>query len=347
MEPISTSLLLLSAGSAIANIFVGLNAARQAKRINEETYQNLMRIAQNYEAEMQGNLPPGSVTPVELEEFKRVVNDYIPDIAEYVPEATPQQITEGGVAAEKQAQKEALQQYGRMAQAGYDPIASAQQEAALTAAASQASASRQAALREAAQRGLGGTGLDVLAGMGATEQAAVGGRQAALQAQAEAGQRRMEALSKYGSMAGQMREQGTQTEQANVNIMNAFNERMARNLNQYNQYVAELQNQAQMQNRAEQQRMAEMNVEQRNKLKMFNVQAQRDAEKERREAQERMVTTKYGIQSGLGELGGRMRGQELSSKTAGYGQALDTLGRFGQAGMEAYMYGKGKKDNKV
>lgn len=349
MEPMTMLAVggILAGGQAIGNIITGIYAARQAKKINEETFQRLMQTAQAYENEMKGLIPPGSVTPIQLDEFKRTVSDYIPEIAQHVPEATPQQVTEAGVGTERQAQKEALRQYGRMAQAGYDPIAAAQQEAALTASAAQASAARQAALREASQRGMGGTGLDVLAGMGATEQAAVGGRQAALQAQQEAGQRRLQALGAYGTLAGQMRQQGTQTEQANVNIMNAFNERMARNLNQYNQYVAELKNQAQLQNRAEQQRMAEMNVEQANRMRIMNQQRAEAAAEARRSAQERMATTRYGIQTGMAELGGKMAGQQLSRELVPWQQGLSTAGRVGETMLGAYYKQKSKDEDET
>lgn len=339
---------LLVGGQAVGNIVTGIYAARQAKKINEETYQKFAQFAQDYENEMKGLVPPGTVDPIKLEEFKREVSQYIPEIAHLVPEATPQQVTEAGVGTEKQAQKQALQQYGRLAQAGYDPIAAAQQEQALTAGAAQASAARQAALREAAQRGMGGTGLDVLAGMGAGEQAGVAGRQAALQAQQEAGQRRLQALGQYGTLAGQMRQAGTQTEQANVNVMNAFNERMARNLNQYNQYVSELKNQAQLQNRAEQQRLAEMNVDQRNKALIYNTEAARRAAEERRAAQERMATTKYKIRSGLGETYGTMKGQELSREILPWQQGLSAAGKVSDTMLNAYYSQKpSKKDEEV
>lgn len=338
----------LLGGQVIGNIATGIYAARQAKKINEETYERLMRTAQDYENEMKGLVPPGTVDPIRLQEFKREVTDYIPEIVQHVPEATPQQVTEAGVAPEIQAQKQALQQYGRLAQAGYDPIAAAQQEAALTAGAAQASAARQAALREAAQRGMGGTGLDVLAGMGAGEQAGVAGRQAALQAQQEAGQRRMQALGAYGTLAGQMRQAGTETERANVNVMNAFNERMARNLNQYNQYVAELKNQANLQNRAERQRIGEMNVEQANRLQILNQQRIDAAEQARRQAQERMATTKYGIQTGMGKLYGEMKGQELSRDVLPWQQGFSTAGKVGETMLSSY-YGQkpSKKDEEV
>ena len=324
----------------IGKLITGLNAAKEAKRINDETYQRLKSTIDTYQAEMEGNLPPGTVKLPELEEFKRVVSNYVPEIAKYTPEATPQQITEAGVSGERQAQKQALQQYGRLAQSGYDPIAAAQQEQALSAGAAQASVARQAALREAAQRGMAGTGLESLAGMGAAEQAGMEGRQAALQAQAEAGQRRLQALGAYGNLAGQMRQQGTQTEQANVGIMNAFNERMARNLNQYNQYVAELQNQANLQNRAEQQRMAEMNVEQANRQKMATFAAQQQAAENLRSARQRIYENKLNAQTGLGRMQGEMAGQQLSKQTAAIGEGLgaaSTLGStVGSAALKSY-----------
>lgn len=335
MEPVTTLLLATSAVGAIGNFITGLNAAKAAKEIDEQTYRRLSDAANRYAAEMEGTLPPGSVSPIEFEQFKREAADFVPRLAEYVPEAAPQQIAEAGVGAERQAQKQALQQYGRLAQAGYDPIAAAQQEAALSAGAAQASVARQAALREAAQRGIAGTGLEALAGMGAAEQAGLEGRQAALAAQQAAGERRLSALGQYANLAGQMRQQGTQTEQANVNIMNAFNERMARNLNQYNQYVNELKNEAELRNRAEKQRIGEMNVEALNKQKLFNVQAQREAEESRRAARERMATTKASIQSGLGKIQGEMAGRQAYQKYTPYEQAFSTVGSMAGKGLES------------
>lgn len=325
MEPVSTALLAIQGVAALGQFFTGLNAAREARRINEETYQRLQEAGQQYQAEMEGILPPGTVDPIKWEQFKAEVVKYVPEAAKYVPEATPQQMTEGATAEEQQAQKEALRQYGQLAKAGYDPIAAAQQEAALTASAAQASAARQAALREASQRGLGGTGLDVLAGMGATEQAAVGGRQAALQAQQEAGQRRLQALGAYGNLAGQMRQQGAQTEQANVNIMNAFNERMARNLNQYNQYVAEMKNKADLFNLQNQQAREEALIQQRNLQKAEDTRRLEAAAEARRAARERAATTKYGIQTGLGRLYGEKEGQALEKQTGAWGTGFKTI----------------------
>lgn len=345
MDPM-TAMLLFKGVEMVGNFIVGAKAARDANKINEETYQRFVDMANNYEAEMSGNLPPGTVDPIVFERFKEEVKQLVPEIAHHIPEAAPQQVLETGVAEERQAQKQALRQYGQLAQAGYDPIAAAQQEAALSASAAQASAARQAALREAGQRGLGGTGLDVLAGMGATEQAAVGGRQAALQAQAEAGQRRLQALGQYANLAGQMRQQGTQTEQTNVGIMNAFNERMARNLNQYNQYVAEMKNQANRFNLENQQRREEMNVQLANQQRLLNAQREAQASEARRAARERMTTTKYNIQSGLGKMQSEMAGQGLSREYLPWQQALSTIGKTGDAATGAYFKFKDDEEEK-
>lgn len=346
MEPVSTTMAVIWAASAVADVVTGLMAAKDAKKINEQTYQRLLETVQTYEAEMEGLLPPGTVDPMKWEQFKAEVEKYVPEIAENIPEMTPQQVTESGSAEERQAQKEALRQFGQLAKTGYDPIAEAQQEAALAASAAQASSARQSALREAAQRGLGGTGLDVLAGLGATEQAAVSGRQAALQAQAEAGQRRLQALSQYGSMAGQMREQATGVEKGNVDIMNAFNERAARNLNQYNRYVSEMKNEADLFNLQNQQRRDEQLVTQRNQQMMFDVQRQEQAAENRRAARERMVTNKAGMRSGLGQLQGQMRGQELEKSTAAWGRGIDAVQDVSKIGAEQYFKSEFNKKNK-
>jgi hypothetical protein len=324
---------LMAAGD-IGQMIVGIQAAKEAGRINERTAQKLIDLANTYEKELEGVLPKGTVDPITLEQFKADVEKYVPEASQYVPENTPQQVTEGGSAEEMQAQKEALRQYGQLAKTGYDPIAEAQQQAAMSASAAQASSARQAALREAAQRGMGGTGLDVLAGLGATEQQAVAGRQAALQAQAEAGQRRLQALGQYGNMAGQMRQQTTGVEQSNVGIMNAFNERAARNLNQYNQYVSEMKNQAQLTNLQNQQRRDEQNVGLRNQQLLLNVQREEAAREARRSARERNITGAYGIRSGIGKLQAQSEGQALEKQTGMYGKAFDSLSNIGEASLK-------------
>lgn len=336
-------MLILYGAAELGKLIVGLDAAEKAGRINKETLNRLRDLGDRYQQEMMGNLPPGTVTPLELEEFKTTVQKYVPEVYKYTPEATPQQITEASVSGEKQAQKQALQQYGRLAQAGYDPIAAAQQEQALSAGAAQASVARQAALREAAQRGMAGTGLESLAGIGAAEQAGMEGRQAVLGAQAEAGQRRLQALGQYANLAGQMRQQGTATEQANVGIMNAFNERAARGLNQYNQYVAELQNQAQQQNRSEQLQREQMNLALRNQQAAMNWQAKRQAEAERRAAVGDVFRTKYKIQSGLGEMQGTMDSQALAKQTAAGAEGLGALSKVSSMGIQSYYDAQAKK----
>ena len=334
MEPFTIAMLALQGGTMITNLVLGLKAAKDAKQINEETYRRLSSAAEAYQKEMDGLLPPGTVDPIQLEQFKAEVAKYVPEIAEMVPEKTPQQITESGSAEEQQAQKEALRQYRDLAQTGYDPIAAAQQEAALTASAAQASSARQAALREASQRGLGGTGLDVLAGLGATEQAAVGGRQAALQAQAEAGQRRLQALGSYANLAGQMRQQTTGVESQNVSIMNAFNERAARDLNKYNKYVSEMKNEADLFNLKNQQSRDEANVEMRNRQLLLNTQRQEQAAEARRSARERASTNRYQIQTGLGKMQGQMAGQNLERSYAPWAKLSSDVGEVSKMGMK-------------
>ena len=315
-------LATLLMGGLAGEVITGIMAAREAGRIDEQTYQRLVAAGEEYVAEMQGLLPPGTVDPMKWEQFKAEVEKYVPEAAEFIPEKTPQQITESGSAEEQQAQKEALRQYRDLSQSGYDPIAAAQQEAALTASAAQASSARQAALREASQRGLGGTGLDVLAGLGATEQAAVGGRQAALQAQADAGQRRLQALGSYANLAGQMRQQTTGVESQNVNIMNAFNERAARDLNKYNQYVAEMKNEADLFNLKNQQARDEALVRQRNEQMVYDTERREAAERERRQARQDLARSKYEVSTGNTEFWGGKEGRKVERRYAPYQKAF-------------------------
>lgn len=312
------ALIAVQGGMMLLDVYQGIQKGYEAGRIDEQTYRRMVNAVEEYEAEMEGLLPPGTVDPLKWQQFTKDVEKFVPEAAAYVPEKTPQQVTESGSAEERQAQKEALRQFGQLAKTGYDPIAEAQQEAALAASAAQASSARQSALREAAQRGLGGTGLDVLAGLGATEQAAVSGRQAALQAQAEAGQRRLQALSQYGSMAGQMREQATGVEKGNVDIMNAFNERAARNLNQYNRYVSEMKNEADLFNLKNQQARDEARVTQANQQMLEDARRKEAAERERREAQVGLAKDRYKMSTGLTKTWGEKESRALQRKYAPY-----------------------------
>ena len=321
----------LTLGGLSGEVITGIMAAKEAGQIDEQTYQRLMAAGESYIAEMEGLLPPGTVDPIQWEQFKAEVEKFVPEVAQFIPEKTPQQVTESGSAEEQQAQKEALRQYRDLSQSGYDPIAAAQQEAALSASAAQASSSRQAALREAAQRGLGGTGLDVLAGLGATEQAAVSGRQAALQAQAEAGQRRLQALDSYANLAGQMRQQTTGVESQNVSIMNAFNERAARDLNRYNQYVAEMKNEADLFNLKNQQARDEALINQRNEQKFIDIQRIEQAADERREAKQDLARSKYEISTGNTKFWGGKEGRKVERKYAPYQKVFGATRQIGTA----------------
>lgn len=336
------ALALLAVGGTVGEIMTGILAARDAGRIDEQTYQRLKASGEEYLAEMEGLLPPGTVDPMKWEQFKAEVEKFVPEAAEFIPEKTPQQITESGSAEEQQAQKEALRQYRDLAQTGYDPIAAAQQEAALTASAAQASSARQAALREASQRGLGGTGLDVLAGLGATEQAAVGGRQAALQAQAEAGQRRLQALGSYSNLAGQMRQQTTGVESQNVNIMNAFNERAARDLNKYNQYVAEMKNEADLFNLKNQQSRDEALVRQRNEQMVYDTERREAAERERRQARQGLAKDRYKISTGDTQTWSEKEGRKIERTYAPWQKAFGAAGKIGTAGLSGSIEGAAK-----
>ena len=324
---------MLALGGTVGEILTGIEAAKDANRIDEQTYYRLKSAGEEYIAEMEGLLPPGTVDPIKWEQFAAEVEKFIPEIADRVPEKTPQQITESGSAEEMQAQKEALRQYRDLSQTGYDPIAEAQQEAALTASAAQASSARQAALREASQRGLGGTGLDVLSGLGATEQAAIAGRQAALQAQSEAGQRRLQALGSYANLAGQMRQQTTGVESQNVNIMNAFNERAARDLNKYNQYVAEMKNEADLFNLKNQQARDEALVNQRNQQMVYDTERREAAERERRQARQGLAKDRYNISTGDTKTWSGKEGRKIERKYAPWQKAFGAVKNIGTAGL--------------
>lgn len=263
--------LAIAAVTALA----GAYAAYKKGEISKEDYENRKRIAE----EIQGKLkaPPGTAVEFTPEEYA-YAQQYVPQIAQHIQEKQPQIVTESGSQFEKRMQRDALAKYSNLANTGQDNVADAQREEALFEADSRDKSRRAMILRDMANRGLSGSGMDLLGQQQSSQDAAVGARQASLDAVKQAEVRRLAALGSQANLAGQVRGQNTQVEQTNAQIMNSFNQRLANSKNLYNQQVANTNNDAQRFNIGNKQQVDMANTGLRNQANMNNITRQENAQ---------------------------------------------------------------------
>ena len=195
-------------------------------------------------------------------EVYKWLENYDPEVAQYVRERDPRMIAMQSPEAQraKAAEQEALQGILGRAREGTDVLAEIQRargmrEAAGTMA-SQAATLQQQLQRQGQQGGLAAYGAALQQQQGAGQQAAMAGEQAALAGLQERGK----ALSEAGTLAGRQAGRELDIEQANVNAINAFNQRLARSQQEQANLAAEIRNRGQMFNIQGRQGIAEKNV---------------------------------------------------------------------------------------
>jgi hypothetical protein len=195
------------------------------------------------------------ITPEDLE----VVRTYIPETAPYIEEIAPQQVkaASAGAMQGRQAQLDALGQYKRLMQQGFDPQTAMEMARSQRGASAEAASARQTAQAEAARRGFGGGPSFYQAG---ADQAAMDrlalSQQAGL---ADAANRRLQATGAMANLGGTIRGEDVSLEQANVNAINAFNQRQAARKQDWANLGASTRNQAQQYNIGEEQRISDAN----------------------------------------------------------------------------------------
>ena len=255
------------------NIDYTRKAADELKKAQEEasaTQQAAIReaikqIEENYK------LPTLDRTPLTAEQVT-LLQRYVPTIAQHTKEQAPELMAGKGAQEAISMQRKVAQQLQEQAVTGETAGEKATRDLGQFQAEQAARGQRANILREMANRGLSGSGASLSAqiqGAGQSEELA---RQAALQAAAAGGQRKQQALAALQNLAGSMRGSAEAQERTNMDAINAFNQRSAMTKNQYDQYVAGLQNQAQAQNISEAQRIAEQNAANRARIAQYNQQ---------------------------------------------------------------------------
>lgn len=231
------------------------------------------------------------------------LENYNPEVASYVREQRPQllQLASPEAQRSKQVEQQVLQDILAKSREGTDVLAEIQRargmrEAAGTMA-SQAATLQQQLQRQGQQGGLAAYGAALQQQQGAGLQAALAGEQAAL-----AGlQERARATGQAGELANRQIGRELDIEQANVNAINAFNQRLARSQQEQANLAAQIRNQAALQNIQGRQRIGERNIE--------SQAAARDREMQFAQQQYQNQLAKLGRQAQQTEMGVQGRQQ--------------------------------------
>lgn len=335
-------IIAASAGAGLAggllNYFAQKEQAGALRDASAAEQRALRQIMERLDSQWQ--TPEYQQQPLTFEET-RLLQKYVPEIPQYVAEQRPNLITESGAQQEIAAQRRALEQLQQRALTGEDAQARAQQEQALFEGRATGESLRQQALRDLAQRGLGGSGAEILAGVGAAATGERQARQEALNIAAQQDARRQAALGQMADLAGTMRGQERAVEASNVDIMNAFNQRVAQSKRAQQAQAAQMRNQAQMRNIGEQQRIAEQNIDRRNRAAEYNYKRADEIERERANIANQKLRTIAGMQEGaVTRKSATDREAGMIERTAPYRSILEGLGTAAQVGSQAYAASK-------
>ena len=244
--------LVIMAAATVASAAMQWWNSKQAQEASADERQRMLDLINKIQ---NPQFDTRDITPEDLE----VVRTYIPESAPYIEEIAPQQVkaASAGAMQGRQAQLEALGQFKRLMQQGYDPQTAMEMARSQRAASAEAASARQTAQAEASRRGFGGGPSFYQAG---ADQAAMDrlalSQQAGL---ADAANRRLQATGAMANLGGTIRGEDVSLEQANVNAINAFNQRQAARKQDWANLGASTRNQAQQYNIGEMQRVSDAN----------------------------------------------------------------------------------------
>lgn len=265
MDPVTGLFIATQATNILSQLgaaYVGAQASEDATEADLEALQAIMD-----RVDTQWTDPQFDKTPFTPEEM-RVLDKFVPEVSQFVAEKAPVLIQGAGQQEYIQSQKEALNTLKQLSQSGFDPATQAAMEQARFQSDQASKAQRSQLLSQLAARGV--TGQEVVSSLGQQQDLDTQARQAYLQAAQQGQARRMQALQEYANLAGQMRGSAAQQEQANVGIMNDFNQRATMSRRQWENQKTQQANEARLLNIQQAQQIANQNVQARNTAAQFN-----------------------------------------------------------------------------
>ena len=223
--------------------------------------------AQALEALANG-LDPSQLTPAQYQSLQ----EYQPEIAQYVSEQTPNLMTAGGQGRDLMMQQALAAQ--QMAASGDTPAARAARELQQMDSAALQQQLLGQLQAQARQEGRSSPQTDLMLALGIGKQTQDNLYKQQLQSQAQGDSNRMQALQMLGSAGANLQANDQGVQRTNTDILNQYNQRLARTKWDYEQQKADTANKANMYNIQQRQDAANRNVASRN-------QAQSDVTKNR------------------------------------------------------------------
>lgn len=323
MDPITGALVIGGAASLGSGLFQWLNS-REAQKATEKERQRMQELLDKVQD------PQFDTRDINPEEI-RVLQQYSPQIAAFVPEKSPELVKAMSEGAQKgrQAQTDSLAKFQELAQTGVDPILALQQARAQRQAQSQAQSAQRSIDELNQRRGVNlGSGVGLASQMQAIQNAQLQQALSGEQANADAYQRQVLNLQNAAQLGGQIRNEDVDLEARNLGAINDYNRRMASMQNDYNRYRADTANQAQMTNIDRNQRAYEANINNR-----YN------AARDNRQNQNTIAQQQYGNR--LDKLGLQMgisnqRAQDYQNRAAINNRAIQGVSDAVNTGAMAY-----------
>lgn len=258
--------IAIGAGMAASGIITGMIGAAEAAKEREAAQAQLNRLYQDV----------SNIRIPTVEEQRIKLRDYVssglitPEQEEQIlqdPSAMMQVTTDPRL---KQAQISSLEKILQVSGEGITPVEQAAIKKLRSGVNQQDTARRQAVLQNMAQRGIGGSGIELAAQLQGAQAAAERESQGTLDIAAQAQQRALEAMSKGGTLASQIRGQEFGEEASRAQAADEIAKFNALQRSAVQQRNIQAQREAQYANLAQKQRIADLNTQLRQQEEMHN-----------------------------------------------------------------------------
>ena len=195
----------------------------------------------------------------------KLIEKFVPQVAERIIEADPTLIEKTeDMKLGSEAEKKALRRFMEVGEGEFDPVYQQRVKEARDRAQAEAQSRNAAIQQDFERRGIGGSGLELAAKIGSSADSMNRMAQMGLDAEAQAYQNQLQALSQGANLGGRIQDREISKQARNAAIINAFNERMSRRHQDWEQMRSNALNQADLRNIAEAQRIADFNTRTQN-----------------------------------------------------------------------------------
>jgi hypothetical protein len=216
--------------------------------------------------------PGFDVSKLTPEDYK-VLQQYIPEVAQQVKEVAPQVVSEtSDMKTGRQAQLDALNKLRGIASGAPDPQFQEKMRQANQNASIAAQSKIDSVLQEQARRGLLGSGNQMAAQLQGASSNMANAAQSSSDAAIESYRNQLQALRDSATLGGQVRSSDQSMQAQNADIINAYNARTAQAGQNWANQQANTLNQAQQYNLSQAQQAANQNTQQANQYNMYNQQ---------------------------------------------------------------------------